>query len=52
MDDEVRSMTVYNADAGENRRDDWGTPDWLYQWCSVVWGPFDLDVAASAENTK
>ena len=31
-------MTVYNADAGENRRDDWGTPDWLYEWCSVVWG--------------
>lgn len=45
-------MTVFNADAGDNRRDDWGTPDWLYEWCSVVWGPFDLDVAASAENTK
>ena len=45
-------MTVYNADAGEARRDDWGTPDWLYEWCSVVWGPFDLDVAADATNTK
>lgn len=45
-------MTVYNADAGDARRDDWGTPDWLYEWCSVVWGPFDLDVAADAGNAK
>lgn len=45
-------MTVYNADAGEARRDDWVTPDWLFRWCSVVWGPFDMDVAASELNHK
>lgn len=45
-------MTVYNADAGDARRDDWGTPQWLFDWCAHVWGPFDMDVAASAENAK
>lgn len=45
-------MTVYNADAGAARRDDWETPQWLFEWCSVVWGPFDLDVAASVANRK
>lgn len=48
----VATVTVYNADAGEERRDDWGTPDWLFNWCVDVWGPFDRDVAASADNAK
>ncbi|MEE9481176.1 MAG: DNA N-6-adenine-methyltransferase [Kiloniellales bacterium] len=45
-------MSVYNADAGDARRDDWETPRWLFEWCEAVWGPFHLDVAASEDNAK
>ncbi len=32
--------------------DDRGTPDALFRWCEGQWGPFTLDVAASAANAK
>lgn len=44
-------MSVQKQDAGDARRDDWGTPPWLFAWCDRRWGPFDLDVAADEENT-
>lgn len=31
---------------------EWATPQWLYDWCNEVWGPFTLDVAATPENAK
>ena len=31
---------------------DWETPDYLFKWADKRWGPFNLDAAASAENTK
>ena len=33
-------------------KQDWPTPDDLFAWASDRWGPFDLDVCATAENTK
>jgi phage N-6-adenine-methyltransferase len=32
--------------------DDWATPQRLFNELSAKYGPFDLDAAASAENTK
>lgn len=32
--------------------DEWGTPKWLYDWANWVFGPFDLDAAASKDNSK
>lgn len=32
--------------------DDRGTPDDLFRWCMGQWGPFTIDVAASATNAK
>ena len=32
--------------------DYWRTPDWLYSYCSNLFGPFDVDLAASEQNTK
>ena len=33
-------------------RDLWRTPDYLFAWASEQFGPFDIDLAASAENAK
>jgi len=33
-------------------RDDWWTPDWLFDELNEKYGPFTLDAAASANNTK
>lgn len=30
----------------------WRTPDWLYNALNATYGPFDVDLAADAENTK
>lgn len=32
--------------------DEWATPQWLFDWCNEVWGPFSLDAAATPENAK
>lgn len=32
--------------------DNWRTPDWLYNYCEQMFGPFDVDLAASEANTK
>lgn len=34
------------------KRDDWGTPMWLFEWAQRRWAPegFTLDAAATAEN--
>jgi len=32
--------------------DYWSTPPEVFEWCSKQFGPFDLDVCATAENTK
>lgn len=32
--------------------DDRGTPQDLFRWAEAQWGPFTVDVAASASNTK
>ena len=33
-------------------RHDWGTPQELFDWAQAKYGPFDVDAAASSENTK
>lgn len=33
-------------------RDDWFTPDWLFEFLNERFGPFTLDAAASANNSK
>jgi len=33
-------------------KDDWATPQWLFDHVNEMLGPFDLDAAASAGNTK
>lgn len=33
-------------------KDDWGTPQWFFDYCNERFGPFDLDAAASKENAK
>lgn len=35
-----------------SKSDEYETPDWFFRWCESVWGPFDLDAAATAENAK
>lgn len=35
-----------------NERDEWRTPDWLFAWASERWGPFDFDLAATADNAR
>lgn len=32
--------------------DSWATPQWLFDYCNVKYGPFDIDVAASQDNHK
>lgn len=32
--------------------DSWSTPSWLFDQLNRLYGPFDLDVAASSENAK
>lgn len=32
--------------------DFWRTPDWLYNYCNALFGPFDVDLAASETNAK
>jgi len=32
--------------------DYWRTPDWLFNYCTALFGPFDVDLAASERNTK
>lgn len=34
------------------RRDDWGTPPWLFDLLNREYGPFDLDAAAHDKNAK
>lgn len=44
-------MTVQsgsNTPAAE--RDAWRTPSWLFAYAEARWGPFDVDLAADAEN--
>ena len=36
----------------EKRKNDWGTPDALFGLINTHFGPFELDAAASEENTK
>lgn len=33
-------------------KDNYGTPKWLFDWANENYGPFDIDLAASAENHK
>ena len=33
-------------------RSEWATPDDFFDACNKRWGPFNLDAAASAENTR
>lgn len=42
-----------NNTTGQNRREDWETPTWLYDYL-VTWCGFDfrIDLAASKDNTK
>lgn len=30
----------------------WRTPQWLFNWLNGLYGPFDIDLAASKDNTK
>lgn len=32
--------------------DDWATEQWLFEYCSLLYGPFDVDVAAAPWNHK
>jgi phage N-6-adenine-methyltransferase len=33
-------------------RDEWQTPDHVFAWALRRWGPFDLDLAATADNAR
>jgi len=33
-------------------RDEYQTPDWLFNWAEARWGPYQVDLAATPENTK
>jgi phage N-6-adenine-methyltransferase len=35
-----------------SKTDDWATPQWLFDKLNAKYGPFELDVCASAENAK
>lgn len=35
----------------EESRDDWGTPDWIYNWLDDIYA-FNIDLAANASNKK
>ncbi len=43
-----RILDIY---ANENSNE-WATPQWLFDVVNRIHGPFDLDVAATAENAK
>lgn len=43
---------VHYSRAGTGGRDDWGTPDALFRQLDAMYGPFNLDAAATAENSK
>lgn len=32
--------------------DDWSTPDWVFRFAEQKYGPFTIDLCASAENAK
>jgi phage N-6-adenine-methyltransferase len=40
------------TNTGKSGRDDWRTPDYIYDWLNRVYGPFEVDAAADAENAK
>lgn len=42
----------FSAMLGPSASTEWGTPEWLFGAIATRYGPFDLDAAASAENTK
>lgn len=33
-------------------KDNYGTPDWVYEWANYIYGPFDLDAASSETNKR
>ena len=35
-----------------NNQTDWATPQDLFGWLDLIWGPFDLDAAASSWSAK
>ena len=41
------ALAISNGSSSE-----WSTPRWLFDACALRWGPFDLDVAATAANAK
>ena len=38
--------------SARSKTDEWGTPQWLLDWCEAQWGAFTMDVAATADNAK
>lgn len=48
----MRSQDVLMSSArtGVKIQDEWRTPQWLFDRCSLEFGSFDLDAAASDEN--
>ena len=40
------------TNTGKPGRNDWRTPDDIYNWLNQVYGPFEIDAAADAENAK
>lgn len=45
-------MSQRQAHLFGDRKQDWCTPDWLFAELSHLFGPFDLDAAASDENAR
>jgi hypothetical protein len=41
----------YTENRTETRREDWGTPQWLYDFLDQIF-IFEIDLAASKQNTK
>lgn len=48
----AQELLFSGAARSETARDDWGTPDWLFERCEREWGPYQLDAAASVGNAK
>lgn len=48
MSGRLMNRTVYAS----SKSDEYETPDWFFRWCRYVWGPFDLDPAATTLNAK
>ena len=43
---------IHESLTPKNQRDTWRTPIGIYKYANMVWGPFDVDLAATDKNTQ